>query len=180
MSLNFLKWSMSVIISDSGSLRACARRSIALASAVVEELAVGERGERVGQALVADRLEILLKLVDFLLRGVEPLPRAPGCSSPSPWWPAPGFRRSARTAVAVGGDAELLGDVDQALGVARRGAGGGVDHGHDLLDLAHDAASRPSSMRSVKRVGEMIGVVDLFDIGVGQSVPLRASISLIV
>ena len=58
MSLNVLKWSMSVIISDSGSSLA-ARFGDGLRQRVVEILAVGERGERIGQALVAHGFEIV-------------------------------------------------------------------------------------------------------------------------
>ena len=38
----------------------------------IEEFAVRQRGERIGEAFVAHRLEILLKLLDFLPRRRQP------------------------------------------------------------------------------------------------------------
>ena len=39
---------------------------------VVEEFAVGKRGERIGEAFVAHRLEVFLELLDLLPRRREP------------------------------------------------------------------------------------------------------------
>ena len=164
---------MSARISDIGWLLAFAS-SIALLQDLVEEFAVGERGQRIGQALGADDLEIFLQLVDFLFRRRQPrfellvgvLHLLGGLHE--------AFHDRAQ-AVAVLGVAELLGDAGEAFGVARRGADGGVDHRHDLLDLVHDARTD-----IVDPVGDaarrQIGVVDLLDVGIGEgAVPLTAS-----
>ena len=161
---------MSVSSSASGSLGRDALRD-ALVQRLIEILAVGERGQRVGQALVAHRLEIDLELIDLLLGGLQAL-----------FQPRVVLFHVARGAhqrlddraqpVAVLGGAEALRRVREAFGVVRRRADRGVDHRHDLLDLVDDLAAD-----IVDAVGEAggreIGLVDLVDVGGGQRAVAR-------
>ena len=135
----------------------------------VEEFAVGELGQRVGEAFGAHYLEIDLQLVDFLLRGAQPR-----------------FELGVRLfhflggghqalddhpqAFAVLGLAELLGGIGDVFGIMRSGAGGGVDHRHDLLDLAHDLVADLVDLFRQAGGGE-IGLVDLLEVGVAEQRP---------
>ena len=160
---------MSVIISDSGSFLARASAMASLQRAV-EELAVGELGQGIGQALVAHRLQIGLQLVDLLLGGVEPLlqPLVGGFHFLGGMHQA---LDDGAQALAVLGLAELGGHVGQAFGVAGGGAGGGVDHRHHLLDLAlHLAADIVDALGQAHR--RQVGFVDLLEIGVAQRAAL--------
>jgi hypothetical protein len=165
-----LKWSTSVIISDSASPRARAS-AIAFARVSSKYLRLESEVRGVGQALVAHRVEILLEGGDLLLGGRQPLlerlivllhllGRLHQAFDDRP------HRRL------VGGDAELLGHVDEAFGVVRGGAGGGADHRHDLLDLAHHLRAD-----AVDAVGEAVrrdvGLVDLVDVGFAERAVAR-------
>ena len=161
---------MSVSSSDSGSLRARAW-AIARQQRLVERFSVGERGQRIGQAFGADRLEILLQLVDFLLGGREPrfqrmvvLLHLRGRGHQ-----ALDDRAHGRV---IRIDAELLRDVGEIFGIARRAAGGGADHRHHLLDLVHHLRAD-----AIDALGEAawrkIGFVDLLDVGVAQRAVAR-------
>ena len=73
----------------------------------------------------------------------------------------------ARRPLAVLRLAEFLGHVGKALGVTRGGAGGGVDHCHDLLDFAHDLmADLVDALSQPRR--RQIGLVNLIEIGIGN------------
>ena len=132
----------------------------------VEELAVGELGERIGQAFGAHRFEIDLQIVDFLLGGVEPLFQL----LVGDFHLLGGLHQAlddGAQALAVLGVTELLGHVGKVLGVVVGAPSGGVDHRHDLLDLAHHLAAD-----SVDALGEpsrrQVSLVNLLELGVGK------------
>ena len=116
-----------------------ARRRSPASSVVVEILAVGERGERIGQALGADDFEIFLQLVDLLLGGVQALLQRRGCSASISLAVCTRLSTMARRPSRSLELPSLSRDVGQALGIGRGGADGGVDHRHDLVDLVHHA-----------------------------------------
>ena len=134
----------------------------------VEEFAVGELGEGIGQALVAHRLEVLVHLVDFLLGGVEPLFQLLVGDFHLLSGVHQAFDDGAQAfAILIFGLIELLDHVGEAFGVAVGGAGGGVDHRHDLLDLAHHLIA--DLVDTVGQPGRrQIGRINLFEVRIGE------------
>ena len=145
----------------------------------VEELAVGELRERIGQALGAHGLEVDLQFVDLGLGSVEArlellvggLHLLGGLHQT--------FDDGAQ-ALAVLRLAELLGHVGETFGVAVGRAGGGIDHRHDLLDLVHHlAADIADAVGQACR--SQIGFVDRLQVGIGEvAVRLQRLVDLLV
>jgi hypothetical protein len=159
---------MSVMISDSASLGRFLDR---LRQPLVEMLAVGKAGQRIGQALGADHREVFLELGDLFLRSVEPL-----FERLVILLHLVGGRHQAlddgAQPVAVLGVDQLVGDAVRALAVIARGARRGVDHRHNLVDFVHhpdadivDLLAEPARRN--------VALIDVLEIGVGERAVLR-------
>jgi hypothetical protein len=139
---------MSVIISDSASLRA---RASAMHDARLSSknlrLASWVRG-----SVRLSELEIFLQLVDLFFRGVQPLLEILIVRLHLFRGVQQAFDHRAQ-AVAVLRLIEPLRHFGEALGVARGRTLRGVDHRHDLLDLVHHLAAEIVDL-SVRRAGE--------------------------
>ena len=143
----------------------------ALGERGIEIFAVGERRQRIGEAFVANRLEIVLQLLDLLARRREPrfelaVARLHFIGALHQMLDH-GAQR-----VAVVGLRELLARGRQALRIAARRSRRGVDRRHDLLDLVEHARADGIDALAETGVGN-VGVVDLVEIGFAQRAILR-------
>jgi hypothetical protein len=149
----------------------------------IEELSVGERGQRVGQAFGPHHLEILLQLFDFFARGGQPrfefsIVGFHFLGADDQPFDHRAQRRSVAAAMqVVAGALQLFAGVGEACRVPGGGAGGGVDGGEHLSDFGSHA--RADAVEPIGRAaGRQISVVrSMSDC---SSVPFCASVSLMV